>query len=69
VQESLAAAEIETDVAEVAMVPQSRMDVEASTGLKVMNLVDALEELEDVERVYTNLAITDEMFELYAQEE
>jgi transcriptional/translational regulatory protein YebC/TACO1 len=32
-----------------------------------MALVDALEELDDVEQVYTNLDITDEMFEKYAE--
>ena len=69
VQESLATAEIETDISEVAMVPQSKMDLDPTSGLKVMHLVDALEELEDVEHVYTNLNISDEMFELYAQEE
>ena len=69
VQESLSKAEIEMDLAEVSMIPQTRMDLEADKGIKVMGLVDALEELDDVERVYTNLNITDEMFEAYAAEE
>ena len=69
VQESLSKAEIEMDLAEVSMIPQTRMDLEADKGIKVMGLVDALEELDDVEKVYTNLNITDEMFEAYAVEE
>jgi YebC/PmpR family DNA-binding regulatory protein len=68
VQESLSAANIEMDVAELSMVPQTKMDLEPAQGIKVMGLVDALDELDDVEKVYTNLNITDEMFELYAQD-
>jgi YebC/PmpR family DNA-binding regulatory protein len=66
VQESLVEADIEMDLAEVSMIPQTKVDLAPEQGLKVMGLVDALEELEDVEKVYTNLDITDELFELYA---
>jgi YebC/PmpR family DNA-binding regulatory protein len=66
VQESLAEAEIEMDMAELSLIPQTKMDLEPDKGVKVMGLVDALDELDDVEKVYTNLNITDEMFELYA---
>jgi YebC/PmpR family DNA-binding regulatory protein len=67
VQESLSEANIEMDVAELSMIPQTKMDLSPDQGIKVMGLVDALDELDDVEKVYTNLNITDEMFELYAQ--
>jgi YebC/PmpR family DNA-binding regulatory protein len=67
VQESLSGAEIEMDVAELSMIPQTKMDLEPDKGIKVMGLVDTLEELDDVEKVYTNLNITDEMFEMYAE--
>ena len=66
VQESLSEADIEMDIAEMSLIPQTRVDLEPDKGIKVMGLVDSLEELEDVEKVYTNLNITDEMFELYA---
>jgi YebC/PmpR family DNA-binding regulatory protein len=68
VQESLSTANIEMDVAELSMIPQTKLDLDPAKGLKVMGLVDALDELDDVEKVYTNLNITDELFELYAQE-
>ena len=68
VQESLLSADIDMDVAELAMIPTTKMDLEPDKGIKVMGLVDSLEELDDVEKVYTNLTITDEMFELYASE-
>jgi YebC/PmpR family DNA-binding regulatory protein len=69
VQESLSEAEIEMELAEMSMIPQAKMDLDSEKGLKVMGLVDALEELDDVEKVYTNLNITDEMFESYAAQE
>jgi transcriptional/translational regulatory protein YebC/TACO1 len=68
VQESLSEADIEMDVAELSMIPQTKMDLSPDQGIKVMGLVDALDELDDVEKVYTNLNITDEMFELYARD-
>jgi len=67
VQESLSAANIEMDIAELSMIPQTKMNLSPEQGIKVMGLVDTLDELDDVEKVYTNLNITDEMFELYSQ--
>jgi len=67
VQEALSGAEIEMETAELSMIPQTKMDLPPTQGIKVMGLVDSLDELDDVEKVYTNLNITDEMFELYAQ--
>jgi len=67
VQESLSAASIEMEMAELSMIPQTKMDLSPEQGVKVMGLVDTLDELDDVEKVYTNLNITDEMFELYSQ--
>ena len=68
VQESLVEANIQMDIAELSMIPQTKVDLAPEQGIKVMGLVDSLDELDDVEKVYTNLNITDEMFELYAQE-
>ena len=68
VQEALVTAKIEMDAAEISMIPQTTMELASEKGLKVMGLVDALEELDDVERVFSNLNISDELFELYAQQ-
>ena len=65
-QEALSGASIEMDVAEVSMFPQTTMDLDADKGLKVMGLVDELEELDDVEKVFSNLNISDELVELYS---
>jgi YebC/PmpR family DNA-binding regulatory protein len=67
VQEAIFEAEIDTETAELSMIPQTKVSLDLADGLKVMALVDALEELDDVEQVYTNLEITDEMFEQYAE--
>lgn len=67
VQEALSEAQIEMDTAEMSMVPQSKVSLEPAQGLKLMGLVDALEELDDVEQVYSNLDISDELFEQYAE--
>jgi YebC/PmpR family DNA-binding regulatory protein len=68
VQEALATQNIEMDTAELAMIPKTTMDMDPEKGVKVMSLVDALDELDDVEKVFTNLNITDELVELYAAE-
>jgi YebC/PmpR family DNA-binding regulatory protein len=69
VQESLVTAKIDLDTAELSLVPKTMMDLDPEQGVKVLGLVDALEELDDVERVFTNLNITDELVELYAEQE
>jgi YebC/PmpR family DNA-binding regulatory protein len=67
VQEALSGASIEMDAAELSMIPKTTMTLAPEKGIKVMSLVDALEELDDVEKVYSNLDVTDELFELYAE--
>ena len=56
--------------AEVALIaePDARMKSRSAELAPEAKLVDSLDELDDVEKVYTNLNITDEMFELYAQD-
>jgi YebC/PmpR family DNA-binding regulatory protein len=69
VQEALTKADIEMETAELSLIPQTTVDLEPDKGLKVMGLVDALDDLDDVEKVFSNLNISDELFELYAQQE
>ncbi|HEX9107988.1 MAG TPA: YebC/PmpR family DNA-binding transcriptional regulator [Longimicrobiales bacterium] len=45
---------IDFDQAEIAMVPKATVKVEANDTHKVLKLIDALEELDDVQKVYTN---------------
>jgi len=46
--------------AEVAMIPKTQIDLPADQTGAVMRLVERLEDLDDVSRVYTNVRITDE---------
>jgi YebC/PmpR family DNA-binding regulatory protein len=48
---------------QVTYVPQSTVRVEAPTAASVMRLIEALEELDDVQHVYANYDIPDEVLE------
>ena len=51
--------------ADFAMVPKVMMELEEKTQHQVLKLLDALEDLEDVQRVYSNADFTDEAMESY----
>lgn len=48
---------------ELGMVAQTTSDLDADTGEKVLRLVDALEDLDDVTNVYTNANIPEELMQ------
>ena len=47
--------------AEVAMIPKTQVDLPVDQTTAVMRLVERLEDLDDVTRVYTNIHISDEV--------
>ena len=49
--------------AEIAMVPQSTVRVEGKDAAAVLRLIEALEEQDDVQAVYSNYDIPDEVFD------
>jgi len=49
--------------AEVAMVSQATVNLDAETAPKVLKLMEALEDLEDVQKVWSNFDISDEVME------
>ncbi|MGB7347916.1 MAG: YebC/PmpR family DNA-binding transcriptional regulator [Pirellulaceae bacterium] len=57
------AAQLEPEMSEVMMVAQLNVDLDADTAKKVMRLLEALDDHDDVQTVSTNLNITDEMME------
>jgi len=59
VKEALAEAGYEFLVAEVSMVPQNSVPISEEESEKIEKLIEALEELDDVQQVYTNYEITD----------
>ena len=49
------------DVAELSMIANTPAEVDTETGRKVLQLMEALDDHDDVQSVYTNMNITDEM--------
>ena len=64
VNEALTAAGFKGDEAEVAMIPSIAAPItDLETATKVMKLIDMLEDLDDVQNVYHNAEISDEIME------
>jgi YebC/PmpR family DNA-binding regulatory protein len=62
VADALTKAEIPTVESQVTMLPDMWVNVtDPSTARQVMRLVDALEDLDDVQNVYTNMDVSDEV--------
>ncbi len=51
------------ELLELTMVPQTTVPLEEKDALKMLHLMDALEESEEVQRVYANFDIADEIIE------
>lgn len=54
-------ADIATIAAEVTMLPQTMTPVDGETAQKLIKLIDALEDCDDVQKVYTNADIPDDL--------
>jgi YebC/PmpR family DNA-binding regulatory protein len=61
VRRALEAAGAVISSAEVAMVPKTQIDLPVDQTTAVMHLIERLEDLDDVTRVYTNVHISDEV--------
>jgi YebC/PmpR family DNA-binding regulatory protein len=66
VRKALEAAGIAFESAEVTMVPQTRVSLGEKEAQQVLRLMDALEELDDVQQVYANFDIPDQIMEAIA---
>jgi len=60
-RQALAEAEIEVQSAELAMIPANVVTVDTKNGRKVLNLMESLEEHDDVQNVYSNFDIPDDV--------
>jgi len=58
--DSIRKAGIKPEEAELRMLPNQEMELEVGQTLQVMRTIETLEELDDVQNVYTNLRFTDE---------
>lgn len=63
VVEALKGADFKLASAEVTMLPQNTVKLEKDTAKKVLRLLDALEDNEDVQEVYANFDIPDEILQ------
>lgn len=54
------------DESRLMLKPNTTLAVESEQGASVLNLIDSLEELDDVDSVYHNLELTDEMVAQFA---
>jgi len=61
VKDTITEAGIETDSAELTMIPLNTIACDEETAAKVMRLVDAFEDHDDVQKVYHNAEIDDEV--------
>jgi YebC/PmpR family DNA-binding regulatory protein len=62
-RQALEGAAIKMMTAEVTMVPANLVECDVAIGAKMLNFIDALEEHEDVQNVYTNADIPEEAME------
>jgi len=65
VRQALLARDMPIESAELYKAPKTMMALGEKETLSVMNLIDALEEMDDVQQVYSNLEISDEMMAAY----
>ncbi|CAN5668510.1 YebC/PmpR family DNA-binding transcriptional regulator [soil metagenome] len=61
VQEAIVAAGFEVESAEPTMRPKTMMDLEVQDAIKTIRLLEKLEELDDVQQVYSNLEVTEDI--------
>lgn len=58
--QAVEAAELQTEVSEITQIAQTEVELETDEARKVLKLLEALDEHDDVQTVSTNLKITDE---------
>ncbi|HEU5327972.1 MAG: YebC/PmpR family DNA-binding transcriptional regulator [Thermomicrobiales bacterium] len=61
VQDALAAAGYEIEDAQITMQPKTTITLDEADTLKVVRLLERLEDLDDVQEVYTNVEISDDV--------
>lgn len=69
VKQALTGKGVQFQDAEVTMVPSTTVKVEGNEAKQVLGLIEALEEHDDVQNVYANFDISDEIMERVASEE
>jgi YebC/PmpR family DNA-binding regulatory protein len=65
VRQALEDAAIQFETAELSMIPKTTMQLAEKETLQIMGIIDALEELDDTQQVYSNLGISDAVMAKY----
>jgi len=63
VMNAITGAGMETDGAEISMIPETYVDVDKDSGSKITKLIDKLEENDDVQNVYHNANLPEDLEE------
>ena len=63
VLQALENAQIKTSVARVSMIPDTSVELTGDDAVKMLKLMDALEDHDDVQEVYSNFDVPDDMLE------
>ena len=63
VRKALESAGADVESAEVTQLPSTSIAVDADVARKILRLIDALEDLDDVQQVYANFDVSDEVME------
>ena len=66
VRTALEAKKLQIVRAESTLVPKTKIDLAEKEAMQTLRLIDRLEDLDDVQNVYTNAEIADEIAEKYA---
>jgi YebC/PmpR family DNA-binding regulatory protein len=61
VKEALEKASISIDMAEISMIPQNMLNLQGKEAEQTVRLMDALEDCDDVQKIYTNADIPDDV--------
>ncbi len=68
VREAFESRGIQLESAEITMVPKTTITLEEKQAFQNMSLINALEELDDVQAVYSNLDISDELMAAFEEQ-
>ena len=61
VKDALDAAGLVSEAAEVSMIPATKVDLDIESAPKLLRLIDMLEDCDDVQEVYHNGEVSDEV--------
>ncbi len=68
IEESLKKVNIKPEEAGIRMIPKQEVELETNEAISILRTVEALEDSDDVQNVYTNLRVTEEALAMLEEE-